>query len=42
MTKDQVVSTNTIKEALYDKPPNYAKYFGKDYYGQLLKFLGLK
>lgn len=42
MTKDQVVSTNTIKDALYDKPPNYTKYFGKDYYDQLLKFHGLK
>jgi branched-chain amino acid transport system substrate-binding protein len=42
LTKDQVVFTHTIKDALYDKPPNYAKYFGKDYYDQLLKFHGLK
>jgi branched-chain amino acid transport system substrate-binding protein len=42
LTKDQVVSTNTITDPLYDKPPNYTKYFGKDYYDQLLKFHGLK
>jgi hypothetical protein len=42
LTKDQVVFTHTIKDALYDRPPNYAKYFGKLYYDQLLKFHGLK
>jgi branched-chain amino acid transport system substrate-binding protein len=42
ISKDQVVFTNTIKEALYPKSPDYTKYFGKDYYDQLLKFHGLK
>jgi branched-chain amino acid transport system substrate-binding protein len=42
LTKDKVVFTYTIKDALYDHPPNYTKYFGKGYYDQLLKFHGLK
>jgi branched-chain amino acid transport system substrate-binding protein len=42
MSQDKVVYTNTIKEAMYDKHPDYDKIFGKDYYDQLLGFHGLK
>lgn len=42
ISKDQVVFTHTVRDALYDKPLDYTKYFGKDYYEQLLKFHGLK
>jgi branched-chain amino acid transport system substrate-binding protein len=42
MSQDKVVYTNTIKDAMYDKHPDYEKVFGKDYYEQLLSFHGLK
>ena len=42
MSQDKVVYTNTIKDAMYDKHPDYDKIFGKDYFDQLLSFHGLK
>jgi branched-chain amino acid transport system substrate-binding protein len=42
LTKDELVYTSTLRDALYDKTINYEKYFGKDYRGMLLNHHGLK
>jgi ABC-type branched-subunit amino acid transport system substrate-binding protein len=38
LSKDRIVFTYTVKDPLYEKGPDYTRFFGKDYSGQLLKF----
>ena len=42
LTQDELVYTNTLTDALYEKTINYDRYFGKGYYEELLQYHGLK